>query len=376
MPLGYNNPKIMEPLAEFDLVDPTKIAGQDFYATGGDSDLPGAADLMDRLTEISTQYDMDTVFLSNSGAEAVENAVKISYDHRRGKYGITFEGGFHGRTLGTLSLNRSKEVYRRHFPEIPSIHDVPFCDDRACTADTCDCGFFVGDGSVLRRILDPQTGHVNPDELSYLILEPIQGEGGYRFPSDAFVGELAGLTETHDVPVVVDEVQSGLGRTGEWWASDHYPFDPDVIASAKGLRVGATISRSDVFPQEKSRLSSTWGAGDILASAQGALTIDAVEEHDRMDNAVERGRAFKERFRDATAGIDAVEDVRGKGLMLAVEFDSKDRREAVVTAAMQRGLLTLGCGHRTLRLLPPIDSTQREIELGTGLLVEAVEAVA
>jgi 4-aminobutyrate aminotransferase len=155
MPLGYNNPKIMEPLAEFDLVDPTKIAGQDFYATGGDSDLPGAADLMDRLTEISTQYDMDTVFLSNSGAEAVENAVKISYDHRRGKYGITFEGGFHGRTLGTLSLNRSKEVYRRHFPEIPSIHDVPFCDDRACTADTCDCGFFVGDGSVLRRILDP-----------------------------------------------------------------------------------------------------------------------------------------------------------------------------------------------------------------------------
>jgi 4-aminobutyrate aminotransferase len=149
-----------------------------------------------------------------------------------------------------------------------------------------------------------------------------------------------------------------------------------VIASAKGLRVGATISRSDVFPQEKSRLSSTWGAGDILASAQGALTIDAVEEHDRMDNAVERGRAFKERFRDATAGIDAVEDVRGKGLMLAVEFDSKDRREAVVTAAMQRGLLTLGCGHRTLRLLPPMDSTQREIELGTGLLVEAVEAVA
>ena len=376
MPLGYNNPKILEPLSEFGLVDPTKIAGQDFYATAGDSDLPGAADLMDRLAAISTQYDMDTVFLSNSGAEAVENAIKISYDHRRGKYGITFEGAFHGRTLGALSLNRSKEVYRRHFPEIPSIQDAPFCDDRHCTADTCDCGFFTGDGSVLRRMLDPQTGHVNPDEVSYLILEPIQGEGGYRFPSDAFVGEIADLSDTHDVPIVVDEVQSGLGRTGEWWASDHYPFEPDVIASAKGLRVGATISRSDVFPAEKSRLSSTWGAGDILASAQGALTIDAIDEYDLMDNAVERGEAFKERFRDATAGTDAVEDVRGKGLMLAVEFDSKDRREAVVKAAMQRGLLTLGCGHRTLRLLPPMDSTEREIELGSQLLAEAVEAVA
>jgi len=375
MPLGYNNPKILDPLAEFDLVDPTKIAGQDFYATAGESDLPGAADLMDRLTGISGQYDMDTVFLSNSGAEAVENAIKISYDHRRGKYGITFEGAFHGRTLGALSLNRSKEVYRRHFPEIPSIHDAPFCDDRHCTPDTCDCGFFAGDTSALERMLGP-SGHVNPEEVSYLILEPIQGEGGYRFPSDAFADEIAAVTERHDIPIVVDEVQSGLGRTGEWWAADHYPFEPDVIASAKGLRVGATISRSDVFPEEKSRLSSTWGAGDVLAVAQGALTIDAIDEYDLMANAVERGRAFEERFRDATTGVDAVEDVRGKGLMLAVEFDSKDRREAVVEGALRRGLLTLGCGQKTLRLLPPMDSTAREIELGTGVLADAVSAAA
>ena len=377
MPLGYNNPKLLDPLAEFDLVDPTKIAGQDFYATAGDqNDLPDAADLMDRLTDISSQYDMDTVFLSNSGAEAVENAIKISYDHRRGKYGITFEGAFHGRTLGALSLNRSKEVYRRHFPEIPSVHDAPFWDDRHCTPDTCDCGFFAGETSVLRRMLDPQTGHVNPAEVSYLILEPIQGEGGYRFPSDAFADEIAALTDTHDIPLVVDEVQSGLGRTGEWWASDHYPFDPDVIASAKALRVGATISRSDVFPEETSRLSSTWGAGDVLACAQGALTIDAIAEYDLMDTAVERGRGFKERLRDATAGIDAVEDVRGTGLLLGVEFDSKERRDAVVDAAVQRGLLTIGCGDRTLRVLPPLDSTAREIELGTRLLSDAVTAVA
>ncbi|PSP94326.1 aspartate aminotransferase family protein [Halobacteriales archaeon QS_4_62_28] len=377
MPLGYNNPKILNPLSALDLIDPTKIAGQDFYTTTGDDPkIPGPAGLMDRLTEVSSQYDMDTVFLSNSGAEAVENAIKISYDHRRGKYAITFEGSFHGRTLGALSLNRSKEVYRRHFPEIPSVHDAPFCDDRHCTPDTCDCGFFAGDTSALRRMLDPETGHVNPEEVSYLILEPIQGEGGYRFPSEAFTTEIVDLATAHDIPIVVDEVQSGLGRTGEWWASDHYPIEPDVIASAKALRVGATISRSDVFPSETSRLSSTWGAGDILSSAQGALTIDAIKEYDLLDNATERGRAFVERFRDATAGIDAVEDVRGKGLMLAVEFDTKDRRESVIEAGLQRGLLTMGCGHRTIRLLPPLDSTAREIELGSELLRDAVEAVA
>ncbi|MBO4248212.1 aminotransferase class III-fold pyridoxal phosphate-dependent enzyme [Halomicrobium sp. IBSBa] len=376
MPLGYNNPKVLDPLSAFDLVEPTKIAGQDFYATGTGSDLPGAAGLMDRLTNISSHYGMDTVFLSNSGAEAVENAIKISYDHRRGKYAITFEGAFHGRTLGALSLNRSKAVYRRQFPEIATVHDVPFCDDRHCTPESCDCGFFTGDGSVLGRMLDPETGHVDPDDVSYIIFEPIQGEGGYRFPSDAFATEVADIAERHGVPIVVDEVQTGLGRTGEWWGSDHYPFDPDVIASAKALRVGATIASEDVFPDEKGRLSSTWGAGDVLACAQGALTIDAIEEYDLLDNAVERGRAFVERFRDATAQSAAVEDVRGEGLLLAVEFDSKERRQAVIEAAMQRGLLTLGCGRKTLRLLPPLDSTRREIELGSGLLADAVDAVA
>ncbi|ACV48320.1 MULTISPECIES: aminotransferase class III-fold pyridoxal phosphate-dependent enzyme [Halomicrobium] len=376
MPLGYNNPKVLDPLSAFDLVEPTKIAGQDFYATGTGSDLPGAAGLMDRLTDISSHYGMDTVFLSNSGAEAVENAIKISYDHRRGKYAITFEGAFHGRTLGALSLNRSKAVYRRQFPEIATVHDAPFCDDRHCTPESCDCGFFTGDGSVLGRMLDPKTGHVDPDDVSYIIFEPIQGEGGYRFPSDAFATEIADIAERHGVPIVVDEVQTGLGRTGEWWGSDHYPFDPDVIASAKALRVGATIASADVFPDEKGRLSSTWGAGDVLACAQGALTIDAIEEYDLLDNATERGRAFVERFRDATAQSAAVEDVRGEGLLLAVEFDSKERREAVIEAAMQRGLLTLGCGRKTLRLLPPLDSTRREIELGSGLLADAIDAVA
>ena len=373
MPLGYNNPKLLDPLAEFDLVDPLKIAGQDFYipaaATGGD--LPGPADLMDRLTDI-TGYGMDTVFLSNSGAEAVENGLKISYDHTKGKYAVTFQGAFHGRTLGTLSLNRSKGVYRRDFPEIASVHDVPFCADRTCTPQSCDCGFFVDGGSALRRMLDPKQGYVDPDEVAALVMEPIQGEGGYRFPSDAFASEVADCCREFDLTLVADEVQAGMGRTGEWWGSDHYPFEPDVITSAKGLRVGATIAREEVFPDERSRLSSTWGAGDLLSSAMGVVTIDAIEQYDLMEHATRQGRAFKEHFRDA--GLPGLTDVRGKGLMLAVEFESTELRDAIQAAAFERGLMVLACGERTIRLLPPLDVTTHEVETAVDRFTEAVEA--
>jgi 4-aminobutyrate aminotransferase len=376
-PLGYNNPKIMDRLQEFDLVDPLKIAGQDFYVSDGsapgEAEFPGPSGLMDRIAAISESFGMDTVFLSNSGAEAVENAMKVAYDHNPlGKYAVTFEGAFHGRTLGALSLNRSKAVYRERFPEIASVHDLPFCSCEGAPT-FCECGYFAGDKSAFEEKIDPKQGHVDPEEIAYLIMEPIQGEGGYRFPSEAFARDIAELTEEHDITLIADEIQSGLGRTGEWWASEHYPFDPDVITSAKGLRVGATVSDDEVFPDQKSRLSSTWGAGDFLASAQGAFTIDAIAEHDLLDNAAERGRQFKETLRDAE--LDGVHNVRGKGLMLGLDFETTELRDEVVAATFDRGLLLLACGHQTLRVLPPMDVTEREIELGAELLIEAIESV-
>jgi 4-aminobutyrate aminotransferase len=372
-PLGYNNPTLLDRMAEFDLVDPLKIAGQDFYVSAGESSLPGPTELMERLTDITDHYGMDTVFLSNSGAEAVENAIKICYDHTGGEYGITFDGAFHGRTLGALSLNRSKGVYRRGFPEISGIESVPFCRDEGCDPTSCSCGFFAGDTSQLRRMLHPKRGSVDPDAVAYIILEPIQGEGGYYLPSDSFMNEVADVAETHDIPIIADEIQSGLGRTGKLWASDHYAIEPSVITAAKGLRVGATVASAEVFPDEKSRLSSTWGAGDIVASIQGTLTIDIIREQDLMDNAVERGRDLRERLR---AGIpdSVLEEVRGKGLMIGVEFDTKERREAVQRTAFENGLLTLGAGYSTIRLLPPLDVTEREVEIGAEAFVEAVES--
>lgn len=374
-PLGYNNPKLMDRLAEFDLVDPLKIAGQDFYASGGwppsDPELPGPTQLMDRVTDITSHYDMDTVFLCNSGAEAVENAIKVAYN-RGGHRGVTFDGAFHGRTLGALSLNRSKAVQRKGYPEIPGVISVPYC---SC-ADECDCGWKTNgpSGNVLADKLHPDRGVIDPDEVAYVILESVQGEGGYRVPNEAFIADIAAIQRDYDVLVIADEIQAGMGRTGEMWGIDHVDLTPDVITSAKGLRVGATVSRSDVFPEETGRLSSTWGAGDLIASLQGVATIDAIREHDLLDNATERGRQMAEILEDADAS--GIVDVRGRGLMRAVEFDTKERREAVVEAALERGLLTLGCGYKTLRLLPPLDVTEREVDLGTNLLLDAVADVA
>ncbi|WP_339103788.1 aminotransferase class III-fold pyridoxal phosphate-dependent enzyme [Haloterrigena salinisoli] len=374
-PLGYNHPAIREKLEAFDLVDPLKIAGQDFYVSGGgspdDPDFPGPTQLMDRLVAMTDHYDMDRVFLSNSGAEAVENAIKICYA-AGGHRAFTFDGAFHGRTLGALSLNRSKAVHRRGYPEIPGVVSVPYPStdaeyERRWRTDGPG-------GNVVADKLHPERGVIDPEEVAYLVLEPIQGEGGYRVAHPEFARDLEELRERYDLKIVADEIQSGIGRTGELWAVDHLDLTPDVITAGKGLRVGATISRSDVFPAEKSRLSSTWGAGDVIASLQGVLTIDTIHERNLLANARERGRQLRERLEDAIADGDApgALEVRGRGLMLAVEFDTKERREAVIEAAFERGLLTLGCGHKTLRLLPPLSVTEREIDLGAKLLLEAV----
>ena len=377
-PLGYNNPKLLDRLDEFDLVDPMKIAGQDLYAASGpsptDPDFPASSHLMERLVDVSSQYGMDTVFLCNSGAEAVENAMKISYARADvPKYGITFVGGFHGRTLGTLSMTRTKDVFTRSYPEIAGTRTVPFCEDRSCEAERCSCGFFAGGRSQLSRMLDPDGGYLDPSEVAFLVLEPIQGVGGYNFPSDAFMAEVERCCTEYNITLVVDEIQSGIGRTGTMWASDQYPIEPDVIAAGKALRVGATISRSDVFPEETNRIGSTWGGGDVLSSLLGALTLDVIEEHDLCANATVRGEQLQSRLREEAPS--GVVDVRGRGLMLAVEFDTPERRDAVVKSAFQRGLLTLGCGPSSLRLLPPLDVTEREIDLGVELLLETIRTV-
>jgi len=374
-PFGYNNPRVMDRLEEFDLVDPSKIAGQDFYASGGgepeDPETPTSTQLLHRLTDITDHYDLDTVFLSNTGAEAVENAIKICYANR-GHRAFTFDGAFHGRTLGALSLNRSKTVHRKGYPELGGVVSAPYC---SCEGE-CTCGWKTDGpgGNVVADKLHPERGVVDPEEVAYLIMEPQQGEGGYRVPNEDFIADIVDVQQSYDIPVISDEIQAGLGRTGELWGVDHTDLEPDVITSAKGLRVGATVANEDLFPDETGRLSSTWGAGDIVDSMQGALTLDVIREQSLLENAERRGEQATAALADAD--LPNVVDVRGRGLMLAVEFDTEERRDAVEEATAERGLLTLGCGNKTLRLLPPLDVREREIRMAVELLSEAAQAAA
>jgi len=225
-------------------------------------------------------------------------------------------------------------------------------------------------------MLDPERGTIDPDDAAYVILEPIQGRGAIasratpswmKLPTSA-TNSTSPSSSTRSSPASVARARCGPPTTT--------PSNRTSSPVRRRSRVGATISREEVFPEEKGRLSSTWGAGDILAAAQGALTIDAIQEYDLMDVAVERGRQFCERMRDETADVDAVADVRGKGLMLAVDFDSKGRRDAVQEAAFASGLFLLGCGHHTIRVLPPLDSTAREMDLGMDLLLDAIDAAS
>lgn len=364
-PLGYNHPLLVDKIREFDLVDPIKIAGQDFYLSTGSSPenarLPSPAHLMEKATELTSHYGFDTVFLSNSGAEAVENALKICYANRdTTKYGITFEGAFHGRTTGALSVTRSKSEHRRGYPELPGIREVQFSE-----AGVTD----------LERKLDTEAGHMAPSEVAFLILEPVQGEGGFNVSTARFFRRLNDLCQEHDIPVIVDEIQSGLGRTGEFWAVDHYGLEPDVIVSAKGLRVGATIASSEMFPDQSNRLSSTWGAGDILSSMVGSLTLSIIRQEELKSNASDRGQDVLASLRELESSYDMIVDARGLGLMAAIELRTKSLQEQVISAALKRGLLTLGCGHKTIRLLPPLNVTEREVALGVELLEQAIQSV-
>lgn len=372
--LGYNYPKILEDIGV--PVDPLKIAGQDFMVYyppkkpfGNSSfkpakDMKTPQDLQEILINITSQFKFNKVFLINSGAEAVENAIKICYDNRNmGKqYGICFSGAFHGRTLGALSLNRSKTVHRKRYPSIPNMVELPYCTHNK----DCNCM------NELERILYT----IDPEEVSYVIIEPVQGEGGYRIPSKKFMKFLKNYIINNEILLISDEVQSGLGRTGKWWAIENFDIKPDVIASAKALRVGATISTDEIFPKETARISSTWGGGDILNSAVGYKTIEIIGKEKLMKNSKVIGKYFVKRLGEITDKYSIAENSRGLGLMLAIDYSNKTARDLVVTNYYQNhGVLTLGCGKRTQRFLPPLNVDKRIIDIAVDSLDKAVREV-
>jgi len=375
-PLGYNHPELLAVSNRLKSIDPDRYAGTDFVSAYGDDpqriDVPTPSHLHHKLLEITTPFNFETAFFSNSGAEAVENAIKICYDARRNcGYGFCFLGAFHGRTLGALSLNRSKRLHRSWYPQIPNIVHLPYCH---CPAE-CRCGFWLGSShstSQLAHFLDPAHGLIDPAEVAYIILEPVQGEGGYYVPNPRFMREVGRIASQYRIPLIADEIQSGMGRTGHWWASEHFDIQPDIIVAGKALRVGATIGRGELFPKEEMRLGSTWGEGNALSSAIGYTTIEVIQREKLLSHATEMGERLRQELRSLQRRFDFIVDVRGLGLMNAMELDTVERRGNFLVGCLARGLLLLGCGYNAIRFLPPLDLTQREMDLALEILSDVL----
>ena len=338
--VGYNHPRLVEVGKKLGGIDPDRYAGTDFIGAYGPhpswrSELPTPSDLHNELMKITPAH-LNKAFLSNSGAEAVENAIKIAYRYKKNYgYGVCFNGAFHGRTLGALSLNRSKQFQRRWYPEIPNI-----------------ISFDYNDPDWIDKI------RVNVEEIAYVIVEPIQGEGGYVVPTPEWMQNLRTFTALNDIPLIMDEIQAGVGRTGKWWCYEHYGIWPDILTSAKALRVGATIANEKYFSKESGRISSTWGEGNALSSAMGVLTIQIIRDENYLDSTHMLGVYFKGCLIEL-----GFENVRGKGLMIAFDLETHESRNVFTTEAAKKGLLLMGCGTKSVRLLPPLNVTKREIDI-------------
>jgi len=195
-------------------------------------------------------------------------------------------------------------------------------------------------------------------EIAFVIVEPLQGEGGYVVPSTEWMQHLRDITQACDIPLIIDEIQAGLGRTGKWWCYEHYGITPDILTSAKALRIGATIANEKYFSNESGRISSTWGEGNALSSAMGALTIQVIRDENLLKNAHQMGVYLKGCLLDL-----GFQNVRGKGLMVAFDLEDHGSRNSFVAAAAKKGLLLMGCGIKSVRLLPPLNVTKREIDI-------------
>ncbi|HEX6128135.1 MAG TPA: acetyl ornithine aminotransferase family protein [Candidatus Limnocylindria bacterium] len=343
------------------------IAATDFYE-------PRYLEFSERLAAIAPFEEKARVFLTNSGTEAVEGAIKLARYHTHRPGIIAFEGAFHGRTMGSLSLTNSKVKQRAGFgPLIPMVHHAPFPRVRAWREGS------GGDGSaeldVLKRSILGRL--IAPSDVAAIVVEPVQGEGGYFPAPTAFLQGLRDICDEHGILLVADEIQSGMGRTGKWWAIEHAGVEPDIVTTAKGIAsgmpIGAFLARDSVWTWPPGAHGSTF-AGNPICAAAGLVTLDLIEGG-LMANAAAMGDRLLTALRDVAAGSDAVRDVRGLGLMVGIEFQTHEQANAVERAAFERGLLVLECGESTLRMCPPLVVDAETVDTAVRIFGEALGAV-
>jgi 4-aminobutyrate aminotransferase len=340
------------------------MSGTDFYYAP-------EIDLAERLAKAAPGPTPKKVFFTNSGAEAIEAALKLARWHTGRSRVVAFFGAFHGRTYGAMSLSGSKLVHRRGFsPLVPDIHHVAF--PRECT---CSGG---GECRLVRDLEDTIFKRTAPpEEVAAIFAEPIQGESGYHPMPPGCLPALRAFCDTHGILLVADEVQSGFGRTGKLFAVEHYGVEPDIICLAKGiasgLPLGAIVTKSGVMDWPSGSHASTFGGNPV--SCRAALATLDLLDREYTANAAARGEQLRAGLRKLAGEHGALTNVRGLGLMTAADLPSAAVREQVIQAAFHRGLLLLGCGETALRFCPPLCVTAGQVETGLRLLGEVLAGV-
>jgi len=376
---GHCHPEVVKAIQE--------QAGELLHMSGTDFYYEHMVQLAERLSAVAPMAGPHRFYYGNSGAEAVECAMKLARYHTGRQNIISFFGAFHGRTMGALSLTGSKPQQKRRFaPFVPGVHHVryPYAY-RGCSggpqeeeAFALGCARYIEE-KLFKTILPPE-------EVAAIILEPIQGEGGYVVAPDNFMHEIRQICDRHGIMMIADEVQSGAGRTGKWWAIEHTGVQPDIVCIAKGIAsgmpLGVCMAKAEVMDWVPGSHASTFGGNPVCIAA--ALATMNVIEREGLQNAATIGAMMIERLRSWIAKHPTVGDVRGRGLMIGVEMvkDQQTRqpvgamRDRIVELAFERGLLLLGCGETTIRLCPPLIVKRQEADVALDILEECVVLAA
>ena len=354
---GHCHPKVVQAI-EKQARELIHICGCDFY-------FPAMAELMEKLSSIVPGGKTQRVFLTNSGTEAVEGAIKLARYHTRRKWVISFHGAFHGRTLGSLGLTCSKATQQARFgPVLPMTAHVPY-----------------GDASAIETNLFKYK--MNPDEVAAIFVEALQGEGGYVVPPPNFLPDLRALCDKHKILLVCDEIQSGTGRTGKWFAYEHYNIEPDIVLMAKGIAsgmpLGAIIAREDVMDWAPGAHGSTYG-GNPVACAAALATLDLVE-NGYMANAAKLGERLLKTLKALCEKHKVIANARGMGLMCGVDVLGKRSgkpdaklRQTILNASVERGVILLPCGEFAIRFCPPLSINEAQLDMGLKVFDEVLAA--
>ncbi len=349
---GHAHPEVVEAIRQ--------QAGELLHYSASDFYLPIYSDVCEELDRIAPFRENAKTFLTNSGTEAVEGAIKLARYATGRQYIIAMLGSFHGRSYGSVSLTASKAKYRAGFgPLLPGVEHTTF-----------------GDFEHIEQVLFKRL--VSPAEVAAIVVEPILGEGGYVLPPEGWFAYVRELCDRHGILLVVDEVQSGMGRTGKMWAIQHFGVEPDIVLAGKGIAsgmpLGAMIARERLMTWEVGAHGSTYGGNPLSCAA--ALASLRLIEGGLMDNAREIGAVLIEGLREIQARHPSIVDVRGLGMMIGVELADHETMLAVEHAAFRRGLLVLGCGESVVRVSPPLVFRRDQADTALEIFEEAVAEVS